>query len=91
MKKPTFGHLDFLWGRVGSFYQNLNEHLEDLTPRDVEEVKRQMDFVHDNNEEMNAGSNAVFWYINSMSALMRIKMCKLIDLAAKKIPSNQLF
>ena len=74
MNKPTFGHLDFLWGRTESFYQDLNEHLDDTSPCDFEERKRQIDFVHANTEQRSAQDNAVFWYINSMSANLRFSV-----------------
>ena len=74
MSKPTFGHLDFLWGRTESFYQDLNDHLDDISPCDIEERKRQIDFVHANPEQRNAQDIAVFWYINSMSANLRFSI-----------------
>ena len=74
MNKPTFGHLDFLWGRTESFYQDLNHHLDDRTPYDLEQRKKQLDLVHDNTVERNAQDKAVFWYLNSMSANLRFSI-----------------
>ena len=77
IEKPTFGHLDFLWGRTGTLYKDLNEHLDDTSPSDWDELKRQLDYVGDNIEQVNSRDNAFYWYFYAMSANVRFSLVKL--------------
>ena len=91
INKPTFGHLDFLWGRIGDFYDDLNKHLDDIHPSDLAELKQQIDYVNEKTTLHHPGDYAVFWYIKSMSANMRYSWNNVMDVIEKQLSNVNLY
>ena len=91
MEKSTCGHLDFLWGRTGSFYQDLNKHLDDTYPSDWEKLEDQLNYVHDNIAVDNSKDNAVLWYIHAMSANIRFSLYQFKRMVDTRISSINFF
>ena len=70
--KSTFGHLDFLWGRVGSFYEELNQNLDDTTPVYLEELNKSVHSLDNDTEVPPSFTDyALFWYVKSICANVR--------------------
>ena len=91
LKKPTCGHLDFLWGRTGCFYQDLNKHLDDIYPSDWKELEDQLNYVHDNITPNSQTDNAVLWYAHAMSANLRLSAYEFKDTVETIISSINIF
>ena len=91
LPKPTCGHLDFLWGRTGKFYQELNRHLDDTYPSNWEELEKQLDYVHGNIDLENSKDNALHWYICAMSANVRFSFHKVKDVVGTHLSSVNFF
>ena len=91
LPKPTCGHLDFLWGRTGNFYQELNRHLDDTYPNDWEELEKQLNYVHGNMDPENSKDNALHWYICAMSANVRFSYHKIADMVGTHLSSVNFF
>ena len=91
MKRSTFGHLDFLWGRTETLYDEINERLEDTSPYDSEALKLKLSDIHDHSPKFNPKDIALFWYVKSIIANTRLTLFNLIVAFEKQFSSVNLF
>ena len=90
MKRSTFGHLDFLWGRTETLYDDINERLEDRSPYDSEALALKLNEIHDHTK-FNPGDMALFWYVKSIIVNTRLTLLNLMIAFEKQFSSVNLF
>ena len=90
MKRSTFGHLDFLWGRTETLYDDINERLEDRSPYDSAALTLKLNEIHDHTK-FNPGDMALFWYVKSIIVNTRLTLLNLMIAFEKQFSSVNLF